>query len=306
MQPRLMLREDPEISAMVMQKFRSEGIDVLVGHKAERVEIDNGEKILVVSGEGGAARIAFDELLCAVGRVANTAGYGLEELGIPATAAHTVETNDYLQTIYPNIFAAGDVAGPYQFTHTAAHMAWYAAVNGLFGRFKSFKVDYSVVPWATFTDPEVARVGINEQEAMERNIAYEITKYDIGDLDRAIADEDAHGMVKVLTAPGSDRILGACIVGAHAGDLLAEFVLAMKNGLGLNKILGTIHTYPTLAEANKYAAGAWKRAHVTQGQIDFLAALHDYERNDASMAHVIGRVSALFRDKRRAYAPGTR
>jgi pyruvate/2-oxoglutarate dehydrogenase complex dihydrolipoamide dehydrogenase (E3) component len=305
MLPRLMLREDPEISEMVLQQFRNEGVNMLVGHKAGRVIIENGEKILVAAREGREIRVPFDELLCAVGRVANTKGYGLEELGISTTPLHTVETNEYLQTIYPNIFAAGDVAGPYQFTHTASHMAWYAAVNGLFGRFKTFRVDYSVVPWATFTDPEVARVGINEQEAVERNIAYEVTKYDLGDLDRAIADGDAHGMIKVLTAPGNDKILGACIVGAHAGELLAEFVLAMKHGLGLNKILGTIHTYPTLAEANKYAAGAWKRAHATQGQLDFLEALNEYERNDGSVTRVICRVSALFRDKRRAYAPGT-
>jgi pyruvate/2-oxoglutarate dehydrogenase complex dihydrolipoamide dehydrogenase (E3) component/uncharacterized membrane protein YdjX (TVP38/TMEM64 family) len=305
MLPRLMMREDPEISDMVTQRFRQEGINVLPGHEAEGVIIENGEKLLVVESSGRKIRIPFDELLCAVGRVANIQGYGLEELGIPTTRTRTVEINDYLQTNYPNIYAVGDVAGPYQFTHTAAHMAWYAAVNGLFGRFKSFKVDYSVISWATFTDPEVARVGINEQEARERGVPFDVTRYDLGDLDRAITDGDAYGMVKVLTAPGSDRILGACIVGEHAADLLAEFVLAMKHGLGLNKILGTIHTYPTLAEANKFAAGAWKRAHVTQGQLDFLAAVNDFERHDGSIVNVLGRVSALFRDKRRASATGT-
>jgi dihydrolipoamide dehydrogenase len=305
MLPRLLVREDPEISAMVMQQFLKEGVAVMVGHKALRVVVENGEKILVVENAGRETRVAFDELLCAVGRVANTAGYGLEELGIPTTKTHTVELNEYLQTLYPNIYAAGDVAGPYQFTHTASHMAWYAAVNALFGRFKKFKVDYSVVPWATFTEPEVARVGLNEQEAREKGVAYEIVKYDLSDLDRAIADEDAHGCVKVLTAPGGDKILGASIVGEHAGDLLAEFVLAMKHGLGLNKILGTIHTYPTLAEAAKYAAGAWKRAQVTQGQLDFLATFNAYMRDDAGVSNVLGRLPALVRDKRRAYAPGT-
>ena len=210
-------------------------------------------------------RIAFDALLCAVGRVANTAGYGLEELGIPVTKARTVETNEFLQTIYPNIYACGDVAGPYQFTHTAAHQAWYAAVNALFGGLKKFRADYSVIPWATFTDPEVARVGLNETEAKERGIPYEVTVYGIDDLDRAIADEAAHGLVKVLTVPGKDRILGVTIVGEHAGDLIAEYVAAMRHGFGLNKILGTIHIYPTLAEANKYAAGVWKKAHAPQG-----------------------------------------
>ena len=213
---------------------------------------------------------------CAVGRVARLKGYGLEELGIPV--GRTIETNEYLETIYPNILAAGDVAGPYQFTHVAAHQAWYAAVNGLFGTFKKFKADYSVIPWATFIDPEVARVGLNEQEAKEKGIPVEVTKYGIADLDRAIADSAAHGFVKVLTVPGKDKILGVTIVGAHAGDLLAEYVLAMKHGLGLNKILGTIHTYPTMAEANKYAAGEWKRAHQPTKLLEWVAKFQTWRR----------------------------
>ncbi len=215
-------------------------------------------------------------LLCAVGRSARLKGFGLEELGIPVD--RTVQTNEYLETIYPNILAAGDVAGPYQFTHTAAHQAWYASVNALFGPFKKFKADYSVIPWATFIDPEVARVGLNEQEAKEKGVAYEVTRYGIDDLDRAIADSAAQGWVKVLTVPGKDRILGVTIVGVHAGDLLAEFVLAMKHGLGLNKILGTIHTYPTLAEANKYAAGEWKRAHQPAKLLQWVAKFHAWRR----------------------------
>jgi len=301
MLPRLMVREDPEISAMVMRRFSAEGIKVMVGHKAQRIVVESGEKILIVGRAGTEIRIPFDELLCAVGRVANTEGYGLEELGIPSTAARTVEINEYLQTRYPNIYACGDVAGPYQFTHTAAHMAWYAAVNALFGRFRMFKVDYSVIPWATYTEPEVARVGLNEQEAREKGVAHEVATYAIADLDRAIADEEAHGVVKVLTAPGSDKILGATIVGEHAGDLLAEFVLAMKHGLGLNKILGTIHSYPTLAEANKYAAGVWKRAQVTRGQLSFAQALNAWGRDDGSLAGVIGQLPSLASDKRPAF-----
>jgi pyruvate/2-oxoglutarate dehydrogenase complex dihydrolipoamide dehydrogenase (E3) component len=234
------------------------------------------EKCLIVEHNGQEQVIPFDQLLCAVGRVARLQGYGLEGLGIPTH--RTVETNEYLQTIYPNIYAAGDVAGPFQFTHTAAHQAWYAAVNALFGEWKLFKADYSVIPWATFIDPEVARVGLNEQEAKEKNIPYEVTKYGIDDLDRAIADSEAHGFVKVLTVPGKDKILGVTIVGAHAADLLAEFVLAMKHGLGLNKILGTIHTYPTMSEANKYAAGEWKRAHAPQRLLAWVKKYHDYKR----------------------------
>jgi len=268
MLPRILVREDPEISDMVMQKFRQEGIDVLVEHKAKEFRVENGEKLLIAECDGKEVRIAFDALLCAVGRVANTTGYGLEALGIPVTKRMTIETNEYLQTLYPNIYACGDVAGPYQFTHTASHQAWYATVNALFGTFRRFRANYSVIPWATFTEPEVARVGLNETEAT----------YGIDDLDRAIADEEAHGVVKVLTVPGKDRILGATIVGEHAGDLIAEFVVAMRHGLGLNKILGTIHVYPTLAEANKYAAGVWKKAHAPQGVLRLLARYHAWMR----------------------------
>jgi pyruvate/2-oxoglutarate dehydrogenase complex dihydrolipoamide dehydrogenase (E3) component/uncharacterized membrane protein YdjX (TVP38/TMEM64 family) len=278
MLPRLMVREDLEISDMVMQKFLAEGVNVLVGHKAQRFAVENGEKVLYCEHNGTSVRIVFDTLLCAVGRVANTTGYGLEELGIPVTKARTVEVNEFMQTKYPNILACGDVAGPYQFTHTAAHTAWYAAVNGLFGGYKKFRADFSVIPWATFTDPEVARVGLNETEAKEKNIPYEVTTYGIDDLDRAIADSAAHGLVKVLTVPGKDKILGATIAGEHAGDLITEFVSAMKHGMGLNKILGTIHIYPTLAEANKYVAGNWKRNHAPKALLEWVEKFHAWQR----------------------------
>jgi pyruvate/2-oxoglutarate dehydrogenase complex dihydrolipoamide dehydrogenase (E3) component/uncharacterized membrane protein YdjX (TVP38/TMEM64 family) len=277
MAPRILLREDPEVSELVTQRFCAEGVAVLVDHKAERVEVVGGEKQLVASYQGREVRIPFDALLVAVGRVANLKGYGLEELGV--TTARTVEVNGYLQTNFPNIYAAGDVAGPYQFTHTAAHQAWYAAVNALFDPFKKFRADYRVIPWATFVEPEVARVGLNELEAREKNVPYEVTTYGIDDLDRAIADGEAHGFVKVLTVPGKDRILGVTIVGEHAGDLLSEWVLAMKHGIGLNKILGTIHIYPTLAEANKYAAGNWKRAHAPQGLLAWVERFHAWRRS---------------------------
>ncbi|PUE10745.1 FAD-dependent oxidoreductase [Limnohabitans sp. WS1] len=273
---RIMVREDEEVSALARDALQADGVLVLTGHKALRCERRGKDKVLVASTQGQEVEIVFDALVCAVGRVARLQGYGLEDIDVPTH--RTVETNEYLQTLYPNIYAAGDVAGPYQFTHTAAHQAWYAAVNALFGDFKSFKVDYRVIPWATFIDPEVARVGLNEQEAQAQGIAYEVTKYGIDDLDRAIADSEAHGFVKVLTVPGKDRILGVTIVGSHAGDLLAEYVLAMKHGLGLNKILGTIHTYPTMAEANKYAAGEWKRAHAPQKLLAWVKKFHDWRR----------------------------
>ena len=303
MLPRILSREDPEFSELVMKAFREDGIDVLVGHKAKQVLEENGEKVLVAEHEGREKRIACDEILCAVGRVANTQGYGLEELGIPTTKQKTVEVNDFLQTLYPNIYACGDVAGPYQFTHTASHMAWYCAVNSIFGSFRKFRVDYSVVPWATFTDPEVARVGLSETEAKEKKIPYEVSVYGIDDLDRAIADGEAVGRVKVLTRPGTDKILGVTIAGEHAGEILAEYVAAMKHGLGLEKILGTIHTYPTMAEANKYAAGVWKRQHATRGQLELTRAVAAWGRGAAGFGHVLGKLWGARFDTAAAYPP---
>jgi pyruvate/2-oxoglutarate dehydrogenase complex dihydrolipoamide dehydrogenase (E3) component/uncharacterized membrane protein YdjX (TVP38/TMEM64 family) len=274
--PRLMAREDLEVSAFVRDTLEREGVTVLTNHRTLRFECSAERKILAVESAGETRLIEFDSLLCAVGRGARLDGYGLEELGVPTK--QTVATNEYLETLYPNILAAGDVAGPYQFTHVAAHQAWYATVNALFGQFRRFKADYSVIPWTTFTDPEVARVGLNEQDARTRSIPYEVTRYNLRELDRAMADGATEGFVKVLTVPGKDRILGVTLVGEHAGDLIAEWVLAMKHGLGLNKILGTIHTYPTLAEANKYVAGEWKRAHAPQRILAWVQRYHAWQR----------------------------
>lgn len=278
MTSRLLIREDLDVSQTVMTRFIDEGVDLRMEHVGKEFVVENGEKILVAEYQGQSVKIPFDHVLFAIGRSANVSGYGVEELGIALSPRKTIATNGFQETNYPNIYAVGDVAGPYQFTHTAAHQAWYAAVNALFGRLKKFRTDYAVIPWSTFTDPEVARVGLNEQEAKEQGIAYEVTTYHLDDLDRAIADSEAHGFVKVLTQPGKDKILGVTIVGEHAGDLIAEFVLAMKHGIGLNKILGTIHIYPTLAEANKYVAGAWKRAHAPQGVLRWLERFHAWNR----------------------------
>lgn len=276
MAPRLMLREDAEVSALVQSALAADGVRVLTDHKALACGVTDGAKWIEVEGPAGKQRIGFDEIIIAVGRAPRLTGFGLEKLGIPV--GRVVETNDYLETLYPNILAAGDVAGPFQLTHTAAHQAWFATVNALFGSFKRFKADYRVIPWATFTDPEVARVGLSEAEAQAQGIAVEVTRYGLDDLDRAIADSATAGFVKVLTVPGKDRILGVTIVGAGAGDLIAEFVLAMKHGLGLNKILGTIHIYPTMAEANKYAAGQWRRAHVNPRLLALAARFHAWRR----------------------------
>lgn len=277
---RIMSREDPEFSHMVMDSMKAEGVEILTGHTATEVVIENGEKFLrIESTENRESQlIPFDQLLVAIGRKANVTGFGLEDLGISLTDRGTIEVDEYLRTNYPNIYAIGDVAGPYQFTHTASHMAWYAAVNSLFGTFKKFKVDYSVVPWATFCSPEVARVGLNETEANAQGIAYEVVTYDVGELDRALADEEGHGLVKVLTVPGKDKILGVTIAADHAGDLISEYVLAMKHGLGLRKIMGTIHIYPTLAEMNKFAASEWAKQHKPEGLLGFAEKFHAWRR----------------------------
>ncbi|WP_339641552.1 FAD-dependent oxidoreductase [uncultured Porticoccus sp.] len=278
MLPRILPREDDDAAKLVADALRRDGVELLLNHKADRFAVEGGDKVLYTQHQGESVRLVFDQILIAIGRKANTDGLGLEALGITTHKNGTIALNAFLQTRFPNIYAVGDVAGPYQFTHTAAHQAWYAAVNALFGRFKKFRVDYSVIPWATFTSPEVARVGLNEQDAAEEGVEFEVTRYGIDDLDRAITDGCAEGFVKVLTRPGSDRILGVTIVGNHAGDLIAEYVLAMKHGLGLNKILGTIHIYPTLAEANKFAAGEWKKAHAPQGLLKLVERYHRWQR----------------------------
>ena len=260
--PRIMPREDEDVAELVMERFTREGVRVLTGYKAESFARNEQGGVLNVQGKDESLALAFDKVLIAIGRKANVEGFGLEALKMPLTQRGTIEVNEYLQTIYPNIFACGDVAGPYQFTHIASYQAWFAVLNAMLGGLKKFRINYKVVPWATFTDPEVARVGLSEQEAKEQGIEYDLTRYGIDDLDRAIADSEAHGFVKVLTAPGSDRILGATIVGYHAGELLTEFVLAMTHGLGLKKIAATTHIYPTLSEANRFTANAWRSARI--------------------------------------------
>ncbi|AMN11684.1 pyridine nucleotide-disulfide oxidoreductase [Alteromonas macleodii] len=274
--PRLMGREDADVAEYAESVLRESGVNVLTSHDALRFEQQNGEKVLVVAKEGVESTIAYDEVIVAVGRKARLHGFGLEDLGIQFD--RTIETDEYLQTLMPNIFAAGDVVGPYQFTHVAAHQAWYAAVNALFGTFKKFKVDYRVIPWTTFIDPEVARVGINERDAGEQDIDVEVTRYEFAELDRAVAESARKGFIKVLTPPGKDKILGVTIVSEHAGDLLAEFVIAMKHDLGLNKILGTIHAYPTWAEGAKYAAGNWKRANAPEKLLSYVEKFHTWRR----------------------------
>jgi pyruvate/2-oxoglutarate dehydrogenase complex dihydrolipoamide dehydrogenase (E3) component/uncharacterized membrane protein YdjX (TVP38/TMEM64 family) len=278
MAPRLMGREDPDVADFIRQRFEAEGVRVLTGHAAKEVLVQGGEKLLVCDHQGERVEVPFDAILVAVGRRAHTKGFGLEELGVTISRRGIIDTDPFLRTNFPNILCAGDVAGPYQFTHTAAHQAWYAAVNALFSPFKSFRADYRVIPWCTFTDPEVARVGLNETEANEQKLDFEVTVYKLEELDRAIAEGEEDGWIKVITPRGKDKVLGATIVGPHAGDLLAEFILAMKHGIGLNKILGTIHPYPTLAEANKATAGVWKRGHVPEKLLVWVEKFHAWRR----------------------------
>ena len=288
MAERLMGPEDADTVELLTRRLTAEGIDIKLNHKALRFEQHNGESVLIAehtvddqnadqsADQSKDVEIPFDKVLIALGRQPNITGFGLEELGVQTNK--TVSTNELLQTNFPNIYACGDVAGPYQLTHVASHQAWYASVNALFDPFKTFRADYSVIPWVTYTSPQVANVGLTEQQAKKADKPYEVTEYDIGELDRAIADDSAYGRVKVLTKPGKDELLGVNIVGPQAGELLAEYVLAMKHGIGLNKILGTIHSYPTLAEANKYVAGEWKRANAPQKLLTWVEKFHRWRR----------------------------
>jgi pyruvate/2-oxoglutarate dehydrogenase complex dihydrolipoamide dehydrogenase (E3) component len=275
---RILAREDSDVAEVVTERFRSEGIEILARHRALRFEQKGDSGIAVLETNGQEKRVEFDAVLIALGRKARTKGFGLEALGVQLKKSGEIEADSFLRTNFPNIYVCGDATGPYQFTHMAAHQAWFASINALFAPFWKFKVDYRIVPWCTYTDPEVARVGLSESEAKSKGIQVDVTKYGIDDLDRAIADGETHGFVKVLTQPGSDKILGATIVGAHAGEILIEFVTAMKFGIGLGKILQTIHSYPTFAEANKFAAGVWRKERAPEGLLRILGKIHSARR----------------------------
>ena len=274
------MKEDAEVSELMAGVLSNEGVRLLVNNRL--ASASSGETLMLrveaVTGSESSTDVECDAVLFAAGRKPRVNGFGLEAMNIDLTENGQIQVNEYLQTNYPNIFAVGDVAGRYQFTHTASHMAWYAAVNALFGTFKKFKVDYRVIPWCTFTSPEVARVGLSESEAEAAGIAFECARFDVAELDRAKTEALPAGFVKVLTKPGSDRILGVTIVSAHAGESIAEFVLAMKYGLGLKKIMGTIHIYPTWTEMNKFVAGVWQKAHKPNWALPWLARYHRFRR----------------------------
>ena len=274
MQERLMINEDPDVSELIEQRFRNEGIQLHLNAKAESVTDNN----LIYSKNSEQSNVNFDQLLVATGRKPRTQGFGLEELGININPNRTIAVNGFLQTNYNHILACGDVAGPYQFTHAASHQAWHASVNSLFGMFKKFKVDYSFLPWTTYTHPEVAHVGLNETEAKKQNIAYELIKFPLDDLDRAIAEQRKEGFIKFLTKPGSDKVIGATIVGPTAGEIVGVITLAMKNKIGLNGLLSLIVPYPGWNETVKRSAGIWKQKHAPQWIMPWLRRFHSFMR----------------------------
>jgi pyruvate/2-oxoglutarate dehydrogenase complex dihydrolipoamide dehydrogenase (E3) component/uncharacterized membrane protein YdjX (TVP38/TMEM64 family) len=277
-------KEDADVGAFVRSVLEAEGVEILLNHEATSCEGDascrgRGAGVLLARGPGSIARqVAFDVLVFALGRKPRVSGFGLEELGVGVRPDGTLAVDDRMRTNVPTIFACGDVAGPWQLTHAASHQAWYAAVNALAAPFKSFRVDARVMPRVTYLDPEVAHVGLNESEARARGVSHEVTRYDLADLDRAIAEGEARGFVKVLTPPGRDAILGATVVGARAGELIAVFATHMKLGKGLGALLSTVHAYPTFAEANRAVAGAWKRAHLPEGALRLAARWHAWRR----------------------------
>ena len=279
MADRILGREDLDVADFMAEHLKAEGVNILTGTKATHVDQKaSGENLLMCEKKDGSVEaIPFDEILVAVGRRANTGGQpALQTLGIKQNPDGTLKTDAYLRLNGSNIYGCGDLVGPYQFTHTASHQAWFCAVNALFDPLKKFKVDYRVIPWVTFTDPEIAHVGHSERSAVDAGVEFEKTTYSIAGLDRAIAESENHGFVKVLTRPGSDKIIGATIVSHNAGEMIAEFVAAMKHNFGLNKILGTIHSYPTYVEANKYAAGNWKKAHAPEQILKYLEKVHHW------------------------------
>lgn len=275
---RILSREEPEASAYVEQVFTDEGIEVFCNSGLAAIEKNDAGISAQLNLNGEKQTRQFSHVLVAYGRQANTENLGLESLGIKLRANGTIAVDQYLRTSQKHIFACGDVTGPYQFTHMASHQAWFASVNSLLGGFKKFKVDYSIVPKATFTDPEVASVGLLESELKQAGKKFETTFFKLDEMDRALAEGEAKGFIKIMTKAGSDKILGVTICGAHAGELITEFITAMKNGFGLNQILATIHIYPSYSEANKYLAGQWKRKRAPQWALKILEKVHRFNR----------------------------
>ncbi len=267
--PQIMVKEDPDVAAVVRARLEEEGIRVLTSAAAQRAEARDGQVHLEVqqkmgeNGEGETVQLQARALLIAAGRIPNVESLNLEAAGV-AYSKQGIEANAYLQTSQPHIYAAGDIVGPYQFTHMADAQA-RVVIRNILMPFQTLrqKVDYSVVPWCTYTSPEVARVGLSETEAVEQQIAYDLFTQPLDDVDRAIVESEETGFAKVLVKKGSDNILGVTLVSEHAGDLLHEFVLAMKQGIGLGGIASTVHAYPTFAELARKVGDQYNRTRLT-------------------------------------------
>lgn len=257
-------REDRDAAAIVEKTFQKEKIHSICCCKIEKVEKEGAEKIIyfVAQHDGEKAQtIVVDEILLGVGRVPNVEGLNLETVGVKYDARSGVETNDYLQTTNPNIYAAGDITLKHKFTHAADASARIVLQNALF--FKSKKLSSVVIPWCTYTDPEIAHVGLYEHEAKEKGIAVETFIREMKNVDRAIAEGEEDGLLKVHLRKGTDQILGATLVARHAGEMISEITLAMTHGIGLGKIASVLHPYPTQSEIIKQIADAYNRTRLT-------------------------------------------
>lgn len=279
--PQVMGREDPDVAQWIGDKLKSEGVEILTSVKIEEVKKENGRATLHFRHQLQDKQIPFSHLLVATGRKASVRGLGLEGLGVRLTKNSTIETNGFMATNHSHIYACGDVTGPFPFTHSASYQGTLAAIHALFSPlsrlpFVNLKASYTGLPWCTYTDPEVARCGLNETMAREKNISHEVIYLPLKELDRALTDGREEGFIKILTKKDSDKILGMTAVGAEAGNWTGEFVLAINQNIGLNQILKTVHAYPTLTEAAPRVAALWKKQQTSEKALRLLQKFHKW------------------------------
>ncbi|MEX0830294.1 MAG: mercuric reductase [Nitrospirales bacterium] len=273
-------KEDRDAADIVEQSIRRDGVTLLCCGKNLGIQQVDGVKHMSVDSHHQQYNIPVDEILVGVGRSPNTEGLGLEEIGVNFDGKG-VTVNHRLQTTNPNIFAAGDICSSFKFTHTADAQAQIVIQNALFPH--PFGLGYAstenlIIPWATYTQPEIAHVGIYEKDAKDKGIEIDTFTFHLNEVDRAILDGEDEGFARVHVKKGTDTILGATIVASHAGDLISEFTLAVKGGLGLNTIASTIHPYPTQAEVIKKTANAWRKTTLTEWKKQFLRKLFSWTR----------------------------
>jgi pyruvate/2-oxoglutarate dehydrogenase complex dihydrolipoamide dehydrogenase (E3) component len=276
----IMPNEDRDAAGIVEQQMRRDGVTLLCCGKDLRVEKSDGGKRLILDSHGRHYDVTVDDILVGAGRTPNVDGIGLETAGVDYDKSG-ITVNARLQTTNPSIYAAGDICSRYKFTHAADAMAQIVIQNALFPHpfgLGYASVDSLVMPWCTFTEPEVAHVGMYEKEAQEKGLDVETYTYTLDEVDRAILDGEDEGFARVHIQKGTDKILGATIVAAHAGEMISEFSVAMKTGAGAKAIAGTIHPYPTQAEVNKKVINLWRKAHFTQRTREFLIKLFAWMR----------------------------